>query len=114
MTISLQMGKECTHATECTPFFTDIADMNYPSACLSLPYPGNIGENKPYQQELPKKQGQKVTVKSEDTHLHLLGFHSILGFTGRQGTRVLGRALEPGRFRTLQFQFSYCINKSVP
>lgn len=58
--------------------------------------------------------GQKVTVKSEDTHLPLKGFRSILGFTGRQGTRVLGRALRPGRFRTLKFQFSYCINKSVP
>lgn len=114
MTTSLQMGKECTHATECTPFFTDIADMNHPSACLSLPYPGNIGENKPYQQALPRNQGQKVTVKSEDTHMPLLGFRSILGFTGRQGIRVLGRALRPGQFRTLQFQFSYCINKSVP
>lgn len=61
-----------------------------------------------------ENQGQKVTVKSEDTHLPLLGFRSILGFTGHQGTRVLGRALRPGRFRALQFQFSYCINKSVP
>lgn len=44
-----KMGKECTHAIECISFFTGIVDIYYSFACLVLPYPGNTGENKPYQ-----------------------------------------------------------------
>lgn len=51
-----KMGKECTQAIECILFFTGIVDINYSFTCLELPYPGNIGENKPYQWDLPKTQ----------------------------------------------------------
>lgn len=67
-TSSLQcqkMGIECTHAIECISFSTGIVDIKYSFAYLLLPYPGNIGENKPYQWDLPKNKGRKVTVKTK-------------------------------------------------
>lgn len=60
-----KMGKECTHAIECISFFTGIVDIYYSFACLVLPYPGNTGENKPYQWDLPKNKRMKVTVKTK-------------------------------------------------
>lgn len=66
------MGKECTHAIECISFFTGIVNTHNSLACLVLPYPGNTGENKPYQQDLPKNRGMKVTVKTKQANFFFL------------------------------------------
>lgn len=76
------MGKDCTHATECTDF-TDIPDVNYSLPafhCLSLEMLGktsHISEN--------SLKIKEVTVKSKEAHFFALGWWSIFGLTGSRG-----------------------------
>lgn len=60
-----KMGQDGTHAIECILFFTGVVNINYSLTCLELPYPGNIGENKPYPWDLTKNKGMQVTVKTK-------------------------------------------------
>lgn len=92
-----KMGKECTHAIECISFFTGIVDIYYSFACLVLPYPGNTGENKPYQWDLPKNKRMKVTVKTK--------WANFFNWPKSQSAWVLVCALWTGRFVTLGLGF---------
>lgn len=93
-----KMGKECTHAIECISFLTGIVDKHYFLACLVLPYPRNPGDNKPYQWDLPKNKGLKVTVKTKSD---LFFFFFFFNWPRSQGVRVLICALSTDRFVTL-------------
>lgn len=92
-----KMGQECTHAIECISFFTGIVDIYYSFACLVLPYPGNTGENKPYQWDLPKNKRMKVTVKTK--------WAKFFNWPRSQSAWVLVCALWTGSFVTLGLGF---------